>query len=113
MENPNSRPYTTEELEALLGEEVPSSDIPKNNKGGEAVPDNVILENNNLPINELAVNEKMVNMSREITSDQLEAPSKLKKYAPLIILGVVLTGVGIYLHYDYRKRKAAKNAQKP
>lgn len=106
MENPNSRPYTAEELEALITEEAHSSDISKNNKVGKARQGDVILENNQPAANKVAAIE-----NGAITKT-IEA-SKLKKYAPYIILGVVVISVGIYLYYDCRKRKEAEEAQKP
>lgn len=109
MENPNSRPYTPEELEALLGEDAQSSDIPKNNKGGKAAPENVILENNQQAAMAMAAS---VIQATPFTVNQPSTPSNLKKYAPFIILGLVLTGVGIYLYYNYRRRKAAEKEQK-
>lgn len=112
MENPNTRPYTAEELEVLLKEEVANNDIPKNNKGSKRLPNQVILQDITLPPTEVRADE-IRNMHSESRVDNVTETSKLKTYAPFIILGVILTGVGIYLYYDYRKRKETEKMQKP
>lgn len=112
MENPNTRPYTPEELEALLNEKAPYSDMPQNNKGGNTALNPVILKDNNLPPIEVISAEKL-KPSVELIAEKPQVTSKLQTYAPFIILGVILTGVGIYLYYDYCKRKEAEKMQKP
>lgn len=112
MENPNTRPYTAEELEALFIEEASNSDMPQNNKGGNRGPDLFILQDNNVTATEITVVEKL-NLDIEPMAEKPNVKSKLQSYAPFIILGVILTGVGIYLYYDYQKRKETEKTQKP
>lgn len=112
MENPNTRPYTAEELEALLKEETPYSDMPQNNNGGQINTSPVILHYNNPVFTEIAPVEAL-SLNIEVSADKPQTPSKLKTHAPFIILGIILTGVVIYLYYDYRKRKVDEKIPKP
>lgn len=111
MENPNTRPYTAEELEALLKEEASNSDMPENNKGSKTNHSPIIFQNMNLATPEEMIYE--INASNSESTVNQKAASKLKAYAPFLILGVILTSVGIYLYYDYRKRKKAEKRYKP
>lgn len=111
MENPNTRPYTAEELEALLNEEVTNRNMPENNKRVKTDPSHIISkDNNHVPTEIVPVITQ--SPSVEPTAEKPQSTLKMKTYGPLIILGVILTGVGIYLYYDYRKRKEAEKVQK-
>ena len=112
MENPNTRPYMPEELEALLQEENPNNDIPKNNIESKGILNPVILQDNNRIAKQILPAETS-SLGAEVSAEKPQTTSKLQTYAPFIILGIILTGVGIYLYYDYRKRKEAEKVQKP
>ena len=83
MENPNTRPYTVEELEELLKEEALNSDISKNNKGSKANLNPVILQDNNLKVKGI-VPPEILSLDAEVSTEKPQAKSKLQLYVPFI-----------------------------
>lgn len=106
MKNPPTRPYTPEELEALLGEEAQERKALSPTASQSKSPQNVIFKNN-------TAGPTATELERTAPESNPPRSSRTtNRYAPYIIAGIIVVGMGVYLYYQHQKNKEKQPREK-